>query len=83
MPFTLGEVLFSLEEVSYQLSILKKLKTSLDDYGYLNFLREDITNISLGKTPKKISYYQASLILKNIEKYEDNNVEIFNFWKTF
>ena len=79
--FTLGEVLFSLGGSLLSTFNFEKIKTSLDDYGYLNFLREDITNISLGKTPKKISYYQASLMLKNIEKYEDNNVEIFNFWK--
>lgn len=79
--FTLGEVLFSLGGSLLSTFNAEKIKTSLDDFGYLNFLREDITNISLGKTPKKISYYQASLLMKNIERYEDNALEIYNFWK--
>ena len=79
---------FYLNEVFYSISgnLLSKfnieiLKTTLDDKGYLEFLREETEKIDLGKAPKKISNFQTNILKNIIEKNVDNKLQIFEFWK--
>lgn len=79
--FTLQEVLFSIGGSIISFLNAEKIKTLLDDHGFLNFLREDLAKISLGKYPRKLSYFQVNLLLKTLENNENNTLEIYKFWK--
>jgi hypothetical protein len=60
---------------------LEKIKIKLDDVGYLDFLREPIDKISLGKSPKRVSAYQIEMLIRKIEKNEYNHTKVYDFWK--
>ena len=60
---------------------LESIKIKMDNMGALDFLREPINEISLGKFPKRLSAFQVEMLIRNIEKDEDNSLEIKNFWR--
>lgn len=79
--FEVSEIIYSLMGSFVNILNLEKIKIKLDDVGYLDFLREPIDKISLGKSSKRLSAYQIEMLIRNIEKNEYNHIKIYDFWK--
>ncbi len=78
--FYSNEIIFALSGSLLGHLKLERLKTSLDDKGYLDWLREPLNEISLGKKVNNISLFSAEMLKKNSNLSSINNVEIFKFW---
>ena len=79
--YYLNELIYSYAGSLINLFNLESIKVNLDDMGYFDRLREPIDTISLGKKTNRISIFNLKLLIKHLEKYESNNLEILNFWK--
>ena len=79
--YYLNELFYSYAGSLINLFNLESIKVNLDDMGYFDRLREPIDTISLGKKTNRISIFNLKLLIKHLEKYESNNLEILNFWK--
>ena len=79
--YYVNELIYSYAGSLINLFNLESIKVNLDDKGYLDRLREPIETISLGKKTNRLSMFNLNMLIKHLEKYESNNLEILNFWK--
>ena len=79
--YYVNELIYSYAGSLINLFNLESIKVNLDDKGYLDRLREPIETISLGKKTNRLSMFNLNMLIKHLEKFESNNLEILNFWK--
>ncbi len=79
--YYLSELVYSYTGSLINLLNLESIKVKFDDKGFLDRLREPIDKISLGKRTNKISKFNFELLIKNLENYKTENLEILKFWQ--
>ncbi len=79
--YYLNELIYSYMGSLINLFNLESIKVNFDDRGYFDRLREPIDTISLGKKTSRISMFNLKLLIKHIEKYNSNNLDILKFWE--
>ncbi len=79
--YYLNELIYSYAGSLINLFNLESIKVNLDDKGYLDRLREPVEIISLGKKTSRLSMFNLKMLIKHLEEYESNNLEILKFWR--
>ncbi len=78
--FYLSELIFALTGSFLGHLRLERIKTNLDDKGYLDWLREPLNEVSLGGEVDNISLLSIEMFRKNSKLNKNNNIKVFKFW---